>query len=335
MAADGHAVEVLVPRRAGSRPADDPVDDVVVRRFPARRSVPGLAAGPAIRSELAGAREKYDVVHAHNYHAVASLAPALARVRPLVFTPHYLGTGNGTLLRLSHRAYRPLGRLAFSRSDRVICVSRAESALVRRHFPSLATPITVVPNGVDVAGLRRAQAYPLDATAVVSAGRLAAYKNFELTLRALSHLSDEFRLYVAGDGPDRARLEGVSRRLRLHDRVTFLGRLEPSELHRWLRTAKAYVTVSPRECLPITLLEALAAGAPTVASDIPAHREVAEDNSAGTVALVPPDVEPSALAKAISNVAGRANGGHPFAEPPSWDAVAEEHLNIYRSLTWR
>jgi glycosyltransferase involved in cell wall biosynthesis len=332
MAADGHAVEVLTQSRGAGLSQTELIDGVLVRRFPVRLSAPRLAVAPGLWARLGRHGVGRDIVHVHNYHSAASLVPALAGARPLVFTPHYLGTGPGSLLRLLHAAYRPFGRVLFRRSDRVICVSRAEAAMVRARFPSLAAPIEVVPNGVDVAGLRRAEAHVVEGEVILSAGRLEPYKNVELTLRALAHLSEEFRLCVAGDGPERERLEGLGRRLGLKERVVFLGRLPAAELYRWLRTASVYVTLSPRECFGITLLEAIVAGAGTVASDIAAHREVLERTPARAAALVPARVEPPALAEAIRGVARGIDCRRPARDPASWDAVAARHLRIYRSV---
>jgi glycosyltransferase involved in cell wall biosynthesis len=331
MAADGHAVQVLAQRRGGQTLTADRIDGVIVRRFPVRLSAPALAVTPW--RELSLSRGVDEIVHAHNYHSAASLAPALAARAPLVFTPHYLGTGENMLPRLLHAGYRPFGRLVFRCSDRIICVSRAEASLLRQHFRSSATPITVVPNAVDADELRRARPHPVEGTAILTAGRLAAYKNVGLTLEAVRHLSEEFRLYVAGDGPERERLHRASRRAGVEQRVVFLGRLDPPDLHRWFRTARVYVTLSPRECFGITLLEALVAGAGTVASNIAAHREVVARSGARAVVLVPPWIGPLELAGAIRHVARRTDGVGAATEPPSWDAVAERHLQIYHSLT--
>jgi glycosyltransferase involved in cell wall biosynthesis len=213
-------------------------------------------------------------------------------------------------------------------------VSHAEAGMIRRDFARLSTPITVIPNGVDVAGLRAAEPKNVGVRAVLSAGRLEGYKNFAASIRAMRHLPETFGLFIAGEGPHRPALERLTRQLALQRRVRFLGQLAPSELHRWMRTADVYVHLSPRECFGITVLEALVAGAAVVASDIPAHREVLGGRRADGVAFLPPSAEPPALAAAIRRLAdGRRS--HEAPEAPTWDYVAEQHLRLYRSLPGR
>lgn len=330
LAADGHLVEVLAQQSDPRLCGREMIDGVAVRRFAARMSRGRLAIAPGLLAALRGAR--FDVFHAHSYHAFPALAGALAGARPLVFTPQYLGRGDTPMLRMLHRAYWPLGRLIFERSSVVLCVSQAEATLVRRHFRGVSTPIAVVPLGVDVAGLRAAEPYCVAGTPILTAARLEAYKNVQLTIRALVHLGREFSLYVAGDGPYRRRLEDLAAGLGLEERVTFLGRLDPADLHRFYRTAKVYVTVSQRESFGITLLEALAAGSGVVASDIPPHREVVRNTREELVSFIPLASEPDVLAEAIQGVVAGHADGRAAANPPSWDAITEQHLKIYHSV---
>jgi glycosyltransferase involved in cell wall biosynthesis len=280
-------------------------------------------------SYLARAHGRYDVIHAHSYHALPALGAAVTGCRPLVFTPHYHGTGHAALRRLLHRPYRRAGAAIFRRASHVICVSEAEAALVRQHFPADGRRVTVIPNGVDVATLRAATPYPEDRTVILSVGRLEQYKNLHLVFEALAHLDDTCVLRVIGDGPARPALEAHAARLGLQGRVAFLGCVDDEILRRWLRTARVYVTMSGREAFGITLLEAAAAGAYVVAVDIPAYRELASSISAAAVSLVPLNTSSADLARAIRDAAAGARW--PLAAPRmmSWDRVAAQTMEIY------
>src|SRR5262249_21328590 len=154
-----------------------------------------------------------------------ALAAALGGHGPLVFTPHYHGTGHSPLRRFLHVPYRPLGATIFARAACTICVSEAEAALVRRHFPRAAGRLWLIPNGVEVGALGPAEPYPVDRTVILSVGRLETYKNVHAVLEALPYLDERFVLRVVGDGPARADLEALADRLRLRGRVAFLGRV--------------------------------------------------------------------------------------------------------------
>src|SRR5206468_385293 len=100
-------------------------------------------------------------------------------------TPHYLGIGDTSAVRALHAVYRPLGSLVFARARRIICVTRTEAEEVATRFPAARGRITVIPNGIDVSAIRAAAPAPADETVVLSAGRLAPYKNVDLAIRAL------------------------------------------------------------------------------------------------------------------------------------------------------
>jgi glycosyltransferase involved in cell wall biosynthesis len=330
MVSDGHQTEVIAPTSDPQLPRWDSIDGVTVRRFAVRSLGGPLALAPGLVAYLAANGKRYDVVHAQNYHALAAPLGALCRTNILVFTPHYLSGGAGGLQRVLHAAYRPLGAVSLRRACRLVCVSHAEEAMLRSDVPRLSTPVAVIPNGIDVAGIRAAEPHRVAGRVILTAGRFEAYKNMETLVQSLPHLDHTYNLLLAGEGRHRPALERLVGDLRLAARVTFTGQLAPRELHRWLRTAHVYVTLSPRECFNIAALEASVAGAPVVASDIPTHVEVLGGSTG--VSFVPPGVAPRALAEVIRDRvhSGRSADGAVGAR--TWDEVAEEHLRLYRSL---
>jgi glycosyltransferase involved in cell wall biosynthesis len=332
VAARGHQVDVLTQEGDSSLPAVEIIDGVTVRRFPLVLPDPVYPFSASLWRYLARHRTNYDLVHAHNYHAFPSLGAALLGPRPLVFTPHYHGTGHRPLGRLLHLPYRVAGALMFKRSSAVICVSQFEATLVRRHFPFVSARVSVIPNGVDVAAINAAEPYPQDRAVILSVGRLLGYKNVQRTVEALAHLDESFSLQVIGDGPARPSLEALAHRLQLDGRVRFLGRVDESELYRWYRTAAVYVSMSGEEAFGLTLLEALAGGARVVAADIPAHREVLSGIDGGRVVLVPQRLEPEALASTIRQLAAVPAHRTPVSGVPSWDDIVERTLQLYQRV---
>ncbi len=132
---------------------------------------------------------------------------------------------------------------------------------------------------------------------------LEAHKDHDTLLRAvpaIRHAMPDFRLLLAGDGSRRAQLEALSTSLGIADSVAFLGmRRDVPEL---LGRADLFVfSTTPQEGLGSVLLEAMAAGLPIVASDVPACRETLAGGAHGT--LVPPH-DPGALAGAILKTLG-------------------------------
>ena len=139
--------------------------------------------------------------------------------------------------------------------------------------------------------------------ALGTAGRLTAQKALDDTLEALSRVPGA-QLLVLGDGPERERLERQAESLGIADRVRFLGAGSRDDVLALFRAVDVALVTSAWENLPHTLLEALAAGTPVVATAVGGIPEIVvhEDNGL----LVPPgDVD--AIAGAIERMAGDAD----------------------------
>ncbi|GIM91665.1 glycosyltransferase family 4 protein [Paractinoplanes toevensis] len=331
LVAAGDEVEVLTQHAVST---DETIDGVLVRRFPLTVAAPNYRFSTALWRYLRGHAGRYDVLHAHSYHALAAVPAALTNRTPLVFTPHYHGTGHSLLRRALHPIYRPIGRRIVARSHRLIAVTHAERELLVRHFPEARARIVVIPNGTDPA--RTAEPIDEPGRGILCVGRLERYKRVDRVIRAMTHLGDDHRLDVVGAGPARDELEQLARRLGLSDdRVRFHGRLPEDVFAARMAAAAAAVSASAHEAFGMAVADALAAGLPTVASFIPAHRELAVMAGSGVpLWLVNPDDE-VALADALRLAAstGRADlGRHPL---PTWSDVVLETREVYASVAPR
>ena len=281
-------------------------------------------------------RERPDIVHAHSSKAgvLARLAAALSRVPVILFTAH--GWAYKAEEGLRSRVYLYADRVVARWTTTVVCVSETE----RREGLAAGTcrrdSTVVIRNGVD-AGLFAAHTRAAaDRPLLVSIGRLKDPKDFRTLLRAVALLRDvPFDAKIVGDGPDRALLETEIDRLGLRDTVELVG--ERNDVPAILAAADCFVLASTSEGLPLSILEAMAAGLPVVASAVGGVHEVVTDNVTGF--LVPPR-EPEALAAPLAGLlrdpdlrerlgaAARADVKARF----SVSRVQEEHLALYRRL---
>jgi glycosyltransferase involved in cell wall biosynthesis len=132
--------------------------------------------------------------------------------------------------------------------------------------------------------------------AVVFAGRLSPEKGVDTLIEAVGRVTGPVRLDVAGEGPDRERLEAVAARVG-EGRVRFLGRLASEAMDALIGEALAVVLPSRwYENQPMIVLEAFARGVPVVASDLGGTPELVRHGTDGF--LVPPD-DSAALASAL------------------------------------
>ena len=156
-----------------------------------------------------------------------------------------------------------------------------------------------IPNGVDAAAV--AAAIPVrpagDVPTILFAGRLDRQKGVDLLLHAFVEVSARVpfvRLLLAGEGPEGGELAGLARRLGIAERVDLLGRRD--DVWGLLKGATVCALPTRAEGMSNTLLEALAAGCPVVATDIPPNLEVL---AGGGGVLVPTD-DVGALAHALT-----------------------------------
>jgi phosphatidyl-myo-inositol alpha-mannosyltransferase len=279
------------------------------------------------------------VIHVHEPLVPwAGLASLRAEVAPVVGTFHAWSD--------SDRAYklvRPLGRAILRRLAAAVAVS---DAAVGYHAGALGVPrsrFTIVPNGVDVARFAGAEPFAqLRADArptLLFVGRLEKRKGLEPLVRAFTLLKAErpdLRLLVVGDGPERDRCQQLLP-ARLRSDVTFLGRVAQEDLPRFYASCDLYVSPAlGGESFGIVLLEAMAAGAPIVASDLPGYRSVARDGVQGR--LVAPG-DPRALADAIRSLldtpslrAAMSAEGRRTVQAYDWPVVAARLRDLYAAI---
>lgn len=233
--------------------------------------------------------------------------------------PGFLPAPVRVLWRLFHLAYWPQ-RLLLNRADVVATVSETTKALMRQHRLT-KRDVRVVYNAAG------AVTEPRDSTArptkeLLYMGSFMEYKNVETLLAAMAFLPG-YRLHLLSGIRDdrRAQLEAL---VPTGADVIFHGGTAEEEYQRLLRTAAASLTLSRAEGFGIPLVEAMRAGTPMIASDIPIFREVGAD----AVAYVDPD-DAKAVADAVLALedpavfAERSAAGRRRAAAFDWDRSAE------------
>jgi len=238
-------------------------------------------------------RLRPDIVHAHSSKAgvLGRLAALLARVPVRVFTVH--GWSFAAYDGLAGRLYLWIERLMRRLTTAVVCVAEAtlrQGVAARACDPARAV---VIHNAVDVASFagRGASAGPPRIAAV---GRFAYPKDFATLVEALELVRGDWRAALVGDGPGLAEVESRS-----DPRVELLGpRRDVADV---LAQCDVFVLSSRSEGFPVSILEAMAAGLPVVATDVGGVGEAVVDGETGF--LVPPG-EAQALAAVLERLVG-------------------------------
>ena len=298
--------------------------------------------------------ERPDIVHTHTAKAGTLgrlAAAAFNATRPrrqrclVVHTFHghvlngYFGPAGNLAVRTAERALALL-------TDRIVTISPAQrDDIVGRYRIAPAGRVRMVRLGLDLdaffqvkgadGAARTRLGFPPDAIVFGAIGRLVPIKDLQTLLRATAHAVAEeprIRLAVAGDGQERGKLEQLSRNLGIEGRVTFLG---------WQRGLTAIyealdvVALSSRnEGTPVALIEAMAAGRPTVATAVGGVPDVVVHEETG---LLVPAGDISGFAAAMVRLARSeperrrfGEAGRRAAAPYRSEALLDALADLYR-----
>jgi phosphatidylinositol alpha-mannosyltransferase len=277
------------------------------------------------RTRRALTRSRFDVIHLHEPLAPSITIPTLLlHSAPTVATFHAAGE------RTPYRWFGALARRLARRIDASVAVSEAAAELVHRH---LDLTCTVLYNGIELERFvpdgrqRRGRS-------VLFLGRHDERKGLDVLLEAMAELPDDVSLLIVGIGPETPRLR---ERYCGDRRVTWLGQVsEATKIEHLHRSSVLCAPSRHGESFGVVLLEAMAAGLPVVASDLPGYREVSNE---GTAARLVPPGDAAALARELIRVLSddhladslRAAGLHQ-ARRFSLDSLVAQYVEIYEGL---
>ncbi|HJQ91902.1 MAG TPA: glycosyltransferase [Acidimicrobiia bacterium] len=191
----------------------------------------------------------------------------------------YMGIGEPDYW-IRSRMSRWLNRLLLRRADKILTVSEATRSQTVRLEPRVAEMIETVYAGVPDELFRIVRSEPMGPLRVLVVGSLSNEKDPELALHAMNSLPGTHVRFV-GEGPMRAKLESLAQALRIDERVEFTGSVAAVLPH--LEWAHVLLLTSRSEGLPGAILEASAAGIPTVSVDVGGVREAVVDGRGGYV----------------------------------------------------
>lgn len=256
---------------------------------------------------------------------------------PMVITTH----GANAIGYYSHARRLPYYTRPLQQAARVIAVS----ADLQRRIMAVAgiapEKIQVIPNGVntglcirrDQAQARAALNLPAAGRLIVTVARLAPEKALHLLLQALNHSHRrETRLAIIGEGPLRRRLQQITRRLRLAERVNFLGGLPRAQIPLWMAAADVFALSSLHEGDPVVIREALACGTPVVAPRVGGIPEIVNSGQYGLLCEPNDSLQLAHRLDEALEQSWDAERISRYGRQYSWDDVAVAVLKLCREL---
>lgn len=338
----GHSVTVLT-RQAPGTLAREIENGVEVRRIAVSGGRIAAALGfigGALR-ELRGI--PHDVVHCHQALSPATVGALARRMGGKPVVVKLAGPGAaGDLATVRRGVMTPVRRWVLSVVGGWICPSKELVGEITEFLPGART--WHVPNGVDAHALAPLGAEERDALrrqlgltakTILFTGALRPEKNLPLLVRALSGVPDDVHLALVGEGTMRPAIEAAIQERGLASRVRLVGAV--SDPRPWLLACDAFTLPSASEGMSNSLLEAMAAALPIVASDVPGnaglvthgeHGLLCEANSEAALARALADIM---LAPERARALGAAARARILADY-ALDAVADRVARIYAEL---
>ena len=188
---------------------------------------------------------------------------------------------------------------SLSKSNRVIAVSESVKESVESILETPRNHVTVIYNGVDIDRFGCKTKLNEKCIQIVYVGRLIEEKGVQITLQALSMLSDEldYKFVIAGTGGYKDELDTLSKKLGIADRVIFVG--ERHDIEDLLCQSDIFIHVPLQEGFGITVVEAMASGLTCICSKAGGIPEIIQDGENGFLVS---EGNPQALADKLVKV---------------------------------
>lgn len=253
-------------------------------------------------------RRRFDIVHTHSSKAgfLGRLAARRAGIPGVAHTPHAFAF-QGSSNRLLRRLYQAAERFAARRMNVLVCVSKSELEIALRCGIVKPNQARVVFNGVDFdeaaryrmpdSGLCRKLGLGRERTVLGTVAEFRPQKGLPDLVRAASRVLErrqDVHFLVLGWGSEQSRLQALVSSAGIADRFTIAK--PEGTIWKYYAVMDVFLLTSLWEGLPYTVLEAMAAAKPVVATDVAGTREAVEHETTG---LLVPAGDPEAAAEAL------------------------------------
>jgi glycosyltransferase involved in cell wall biosynthesis len=337
----GHRATVLVGAAAGG--SDDAlaelrrsgIDTCAIAGL--RRSIHPLHDAVAVRQLTRGLRRiQPDLVSTHTAKAgILGRIAARAAGIPAIFTPHGWAITD-RISASSGRVFRMAERLAAPMAHTIVNVCEAERQLASEHLIAPEHKLAVIHNGVRDIPLTLRADPETDPPRLIMVARFEAPKDHELVLHALAPLRNfAWQMDFVGSGPREQAIRAMTSELGFEERVHFTG--HTTNTAEQLSCSQIFVLASKSEGFPRSILEAMRAGLPVVASDVGGVSEAVMHRETG---LVVPRNDGERLTEALASLIVRPDLRGEFGRAGrlryelnfTFDQMARKTLALYQHI---
>ncbi len=334
LSAKGVSVTVVHPVAPGTQAVETDAQHFTVHRPEIIRTKPFYDFALQRYLKTLQREHHFDLIHVHG---VRPLTASKGLSIPVIFTNH----SSGFLAR--HHA----GFIRKWRTRRLLAhvdalIGPSDELVDSARYFGYQGPARMIANGVDAERFTPGKGFKRSAWAVneddivILLARRLVFKNGVIGFaEAVAQMkAPNFRIVIAGDGPDRAAMTAILEKANRLDQCVFLGRISNADMPDIFRSADVSVLPSLAEATSIAGLEAMASGLPLVGTNVGGIPTIIND---GVTGLIVPPRDPGALAKALDALCAekdqRQKMGHAARARVeaefSWPKIAEETCHIY------
>ena len=285
------------------------------------------------------------------FNAVRRVLAVLTRINPDVIHAHLGGIAFGAIWTILHRKAfiatihtKPEKEFTTKINSKLRCrmlmrnwslvaVSSENEKLVRKNYGINDDRCICIANGIDVDKFYQKEKAIFT---FINLARQDENKNQAAILRCFSKIHQVFdrsRLILVGDGPLHKQLEELAVTLGIQDSVVFPGMV--SNVEDYYAVSDVYVQSSHREAMPLSVLEAMAAGLPIISTDVGGLRDVVQDNG-----ILVPDNDESALYDAMEKmrdataceIQNMSKASRTLVTGYSSESMAKQYMQLYSKM---
>lgn len=224
-------------------------------------------------------------------------------------------------------------------SSKIIVPTKDYIDLVSKKYSISKNKIYIVPYGIDLKKFKSLSGKSHDPIRLLFVGRLEIQKNVPLLIRSFKKITEKnvrnIELHIVGDGEEKSKIINLIKEEKLEKKVILHGALRGKRLYKIFSNSDIFILTSRYESFGIVLIEAMVSGLPIVASNIPAVRNVVENNKTGLLVKPLPEDFAKAIEKLLNSSQLREKlikNGLEEVKKYSWDKIIEKFEDIYREV---
>lgn len=279
-------------------------------------------------------RERLDLLHVPHFNVpFVYHKPFVMTIHDLLWHHHRgqtVTTLHPWIYWFKYFGYRLVTTLSILKTKHIFVPSKEIFDTLLQYYPSAKNKTEITYEGVSLSPSVKLH-QPVPNNFLLFVGSLYPHKNIVVVLKALQQLPKLSLVLVGSRSVFSQQIKQLVTTLDLDKQVVFFGRASDGELHTLYQKAQALVQPSLSEGFGLTGLEAMAAGTPVIASDIPIFHEIYQD-----AALYCQPHDPQSFVRAIKQLATQrraliAKGRHQ-SQKYSWEKMTQQTLTAYQRL---